>query len=179
MVRTRIECTGYTKGSQYATRCKRCVRAAKTRCYQHPGVPGVTLRRAANAATVGNGVEVKATPSAGNGLFAKWAFRKGDIITEYSGDQMTLREAKSQSIQTHIARQATGTYMYGLRQPVTGQGGASFANHASPPNAERDEVGNTLYLKAKALIRPTEEITIFYGKPGSLSYKVAMGTARF
>ena len=61
-----------------------------------------------------------------------------------------------------------------------GQGGGSFANHAIPPNAKLEEIGNPLYLKAKELIRPTtDEITLKFGNPGSHSYRVAMGTARF
>ena len=179
MVCKRIECTGFTKGSQYLTRCRRCVGASKTRCYQHPGVPGVKLRKADTAATVGNGVEVKATPNAGNGLFAVWAFRAGDIITVYPGTQMTRRQAQAQTVQTHLARQARDAYVSGLRQPVAGQGGGSFANHASPSNSKLEEMGNSLNLNAKDLIRPTDEITLYYGKPGSQSYRVAMGTARF
>jgi len=175
----RHTCSGYTKGSQYATQCRRCVGPTGVRCYQHVGVPGVRLRKAADAASIGTGVQVKPTPSAGNGLFAVWAFRRGDIITGYSGQQLTLRQARAEPIQTHIAKQATGTYVSGIRQPVAGAGGGSFANHASPPNAEFEEVGNSLYLKAKSLIQPGQEITLFYGKPGSLSYRVAMGQARF
>lgn len=84
-------------------------------------------------------------------------------------------------MQTHIDRQARDTYIDGLRDPsrAQGKGGGSFANHAQPPNAEKFEEANSLYLKAKESILPGDEITLSYGKPGQLAYEVAMGNAKF
>lgn len=140
---------------------------------------GRTRKRQVNdAAVVGDGVKVLPTAHMGLGLFAMWQFSKGDIITEYAGKGVTVEEAKSKRVQTHIAR-AGGSYVYGLRRPVVGKGGGSFANHDAKPNAFLIEVGNKLYLKASQEIAPEAEITISYGKEGSLAKKVAMGTAKF
>jgi hypothetical protein len=139
-----------------------------------------------NAATVGNGVEVRPStiPGAGNGLFATRRFERLDIVTMYDGeladaaDCRADRERDPGSVTHYRSTRHGGVVIKGLRDPLAAQkrGGGSFANHAwvaSERNATletdflekpvngRQHVG---YIQATRAILPGEEILIDYGR---------------
>ena len=149
------------------------------------------------AATIGNGVLVHEVPGLGWGLFADREFQSGALITLYDGDCLTRAEACGRDIQTHMTYKA-GFFVDGYpvassfrRDPlrVLGRGGGCFANHANTAaaNAEtflywRAGTGmNCIFLRVKRgrTVAQGDEITMCYGAPHSMSYRVAMGTAKF
>lgn len=79
--------------------------------------------------TIGNGVNVlpSTIKNAGNGLFALRFFRKNEFITLYDGEHMTRKEAWARESLTHMASRE-GIIVDGLKVPVQGRGGGSFAN---------------------------------------------------
>ena len=119
-------------------------------------------------------------PKAGNGLYCGGvAFERGELITEYDGETLSLAAAKASPVQTHFARLAYGLVISGLRVPVSGRGGGSFANDCrSKPgyNAESCARLGKLYLRALRRIEPGEEIFWRYGN--QVAFEVAMGTRR-
>lgn len=139
-----------------------------------------------NAATVGNGVEVRPStiPGAGNGLFATRRFERLDIVTMYDGELADAAECRAdkerdpKSVSHYRSTRHGGVVIKGLRDPLAarGRGGGSFANHtwvASERNATletdylekpvdgRQHVG---YIQATRDIQPGEEIFIDYGR---------------
>lgn len=136
------------------------------------------------ATVVGGGVYVKEStiPNAGNGLFAAVPFASGAIVTAYDGERLhDYEHAASQEVQTHIV-QMGGIYIDGLREPIAGRGGGSFANDNGRSRANVDkwlsppEDGNRIYLRVKPgkTICCGEEIFLSYG----LGHDVAMDEAR-
>ena len=66
-------------------------------------------------------------------------------------------------------------FIDGLRQPIEGRGGGSFANHSSSPNAEyrvvphsHGGVRSRMFLFALQRIGPDEEVFVKYGGRASL-----------
>ncbi|WIA10839.1 hypothetical protein OEZ85_011005 [Tetradesmus obliquus] len=130
-------------------------------------------------ATVGDGVEVRASTiaNAGNGLFASAFFDKGTLITEYCGKaEWALEEQQKPASQlTHHRARGDGWVIAGLQTQVYGLGGASFANDPihdrSLANSrlvnKRDPatagVTNRVFLQASADIAPGQEIFVSYG----------------
>jgi hypothetical protein len=158
---------------------------------------GLATNAAEVAATIGNGVLVHQVPGSGWGLFADREFKGGELITLYDGDCLTRAEACGRDIQTHMTYRA-GFFVDGYpvassfrRDPqrVLGRGGGCFANHATnaAANAEtylysRDGTGmNSIFLRVKRgrTVARGDEITMYYGAPHSMAYRVAMGTAKF
>lgn len=171
-------CKSLTKKSEYSSQCRRC--ALNRICWQHnkEEYPDAkATRKWHQAATVGNGVAVKESTIKGSGLglFATWAFRSSDIITEYAGPRISTSQAKQRSVQTHLKRLAPGVIINGLRTPKKGAGGGSFANHSAEPNARFHDDNNSMWLRATKVIKPGEEILISYGRHGSPAWLVAMG----
>lgn len=122
-------------------------------------------------------------PDAGLGLFADTKFRCGDIITYYDGHWLTRREAEALASKTHL-RTLSSSYsaIDGLRTPIPGRGGASFANDgrdalcnnstfhtwilngkAGEPDPIFPEL-NLVVLRAKRDINMGEEILVSYGR---------------
>lgn len=99
--------------------------------------------------------------SAGLGLFAATAFKKGDLIIEYTGERITEAEANRRG----------GKYLFELSDDWTidGKGRentARYLNHACKPNCEPElsEDETQVFIYAKRNIKPGEELTYNYGK---------------
>ncbi len=99
--------------------------------------------------------------SAGLGLFAGKAFKRGDFIIEYTGEHITHEEADTRG----------GRYLFILSKKIVidGKGRentARYINHSCKPNAEAetDEDAGKIRISAKRAIQPGEEITYDYGK---------------
>ncbi len=99
--------------------------------------------------------------SAGLGLFATTAFKRGDFIIEYTGPRITDTEADKRG----------GKYLFIVKKNVVidGKGRdnvARYINHGCKPNAEaeRDEDELKIRILAKRVILPGDEITYDYGK---------------
>jgi SET domain-containing protein len=99
--------------------------------------------------------------SAGLGLFAQEAIKKGQLIIEYTGERITEEEANRRG----------GRYLFEVTDTLVIDGKerdntARYINHACKPNseAEHDEEDDRIYIRAKKNIAPNEEITYHYGK---------------
>jgi hypothetical protein len=137
-------------------------------------------------ATLGRGVEVKASgiPGAGLGLFATRPFETGYPVTCYEGEHLSRIEVAAMDIgkQTHVrAVAALHEYIDGRLNPVRdGLGGASWANDCSHymardgtltkrtkgegmNNTKFDIWNNELRIAATRPIAIGDEITISYG----------------
>ena len=123
----------------------------------------------------------------GMGLFAVGVFEDVDAITDYAGDLLSTDQAKAMSVQTHMATLPKIGLLTvdGLRQPVIGKGGGSFANGVTPFMRTRGCVANAaldndpdliLYLRATRRIEDGEEILWKYGNKRAV--EVAMGGRR-
>ena len=104
-------------------------------------------------------LEVKRS-SAGLGLFANKAFKKGDLIIEYVGEIISEAEANRRG----------GKYLFELNDQWTIDGKsrtntARYINHSCRPNAypELSEDETQVHIYAKRKISPGEEITYNYG----------------
>ena len=173
-----------SKKSGYNSRCCLCTRHDSGLCHHHRRLDGpqITARPAARAAVVGGGVEVKRSTvdGAGRGLFATSAFKSKDVITEYDGDHMSRDEALGLGVQTHVKAMG-GNYVDGLKNPVQGRGGGSFANEKRGfANADYMYEGTKIFLQVRSgkVIRPGQEVFVGYGRIDSTSRAVAMGNAR-
>jgi uncharacterized protein len=107
-----------------------------------------------------SGVTVKRS-SAGLGLFATKAFKKGQRIIEYTGEKISAEEANRRG----------GRYLFELndRWTLDGKGRehtARYINHSCVPNAyaELNAAETRVFIVAKQRIEPGEEITYHYGK---------------
>lgn len=97
--------------------------------------------------------------SAGLGLFAGEAIKKGAIIIEYVGNRMPTKEANKKG----------GKYLFEVNSRTTIDGTprwntARYANYSCTPNAEAVLHGNRVMIEAIRKIEPEEEITYDYGK---------------
>lgn len=108
----------------------------------------------------------------GFGLFVTRAFKKGDLIIEYTGEKITTAEAN----------QRGGQYLFELNETHTidGRGRehlARYINHACRPNCvpEIDETESHIYIYAKRAIKPGEELTYHYGKEFWQTYVKSKG----
>ena len=126
-------------------------------------------------ATVGHGVEVALStiPNAGRGLFASEAFGRGAYITLYDGETITRKEALKRRL-THMAGRE-GVVVDGLKEPIRGRGGGSFANGTAltrDANASIVAWLGLLVLRARRDIAAGEEILVSYGRRG---FAIAVG----
>lgn len=133
-------------------------------------------------ATIGHGVKVAASTiqGAGLGLFAARGFDKHELLTEYDGERITHAQAlalRQQGEATHVRVVSTFfAYINGLKEPIDGRGGGSFANDIDRSKSLRrcnavfatrvdSWSGETkVFLKAERAIRAGEEIWIAYGR---------------
>jgi hypothetical protein len=67
-------------------------------------------------------------------LFVDRPFERNELITEYTGvliGRETAEKLRAQGLHTHVrCLNMQHAYLDGLRQPVKGKGGGSFANDA-------------------------------------------------
>lgn len=133
-----------------------------------------------SSATVGNGLEVKASTlkHAGNGCFTTKTFKKGEYVTEYDGQRIGWEDAKRRrrlGIDAYIRTLYFGwIYIDGLCDPeaVKGKGGGSFVNDGKDCKINNltwyldDREGGTprMLLKASRNIQTGEELFVSYGK---------------
>ena len=114
--------------------------------------------------------------NAGNGLFSLREFKKGEVITEYSGEVISHAEAsldKGPEYRSHFrSLESMSTVLAGLKEPVMGQGAASFPNDIRAKSRYNSEFytrwdeskgRNRVYIKATKPIHPGEEIFVSYG----------------
>jgi len=99
--------------------------------------------------------------SHGLGLFTNIALKKGDLVIEYTGEK----------ISTAVADSRGGQYLFELNDKWTidGRGReneARYINHSCSPNCypEIDENEKHIFIYAKKMIGPGEELTYNYGK---------------
>jgi SET domain-containing protein len=107
--------------------------------------------------------------SAGLGLFAARAYKKGDLVIEYTGEVISDDEAQRRG----------GRYLFELNDKWTidGKGRentARYINHSCKPNCypELNDEETRVFIYAKRAIEPGEELTYNYG---SYYFKMIMG----
>jgi SET domain-containing protein len=97
--------------------------------------------------------------SAGLGLFAKLAIKKGQNIIEYIGNRMTEEEAQKRG----------GQYLFEVNSKVTIDGTprwntARYINHSCKPNCESKIIKNDrVIIRCIKDIAPGEELCYDYG----------------
>ena len=151
-------------------------------------------------ATIGDGVFVSRSGvpgDSGNGLYAGRPFRKGTIITEYSGTLLSNNPRSGRlygcdpgkcamaklAVQTHVImvqpeQEGSRLYIAGLLTPRQGAGGGSFTNHSKKPTARVEARQGKAFLIAISDISLGDEIFMFYGKAGEWPRAVAFGEMR-
>jgi uncharacterized protein len=97
--------------------------------------------------------------SAGLGLFATAAIKKGDFIARYWGKR----------IPSKLADELNTKYLFEINSRWTIDGAtrrniARYINHSCRPNAQASIVGGSIRIMAIKSIRPGEEITYHYGR---------------
>lgn len=97
----------------------------------------------------------------GLGLFANVPFKKGELVTEYTGEKITVDEANARG----------GQYLFELNDDFTIDGKnrtntSRYINHSCAPNCypEIDEAEEHIFIYAKKAIKEGEELTYDYGK---------------
>jgi len=105
-------------------------------------------------------VKVKRS-SAGLGLFAQEAIKKGHVVIEYTGERIGQDEANKRG----------GRYLFDVTDTlvIDGKGRenkARYINHACKPNceAEHDEEDDRIFIRASKNIKENDEVTYHYGK---------------
>lgn len=105
-------------------------------------------------------VKVKRS-SAGLGLFAQEPIVKEQIVIEYTGERISQDEANRRG----------GRYLFEVTDDLVIDGKnrkhtARYINHACRPNceAEHDEDGDRIFIRACKNIKAGDEITYHYGK---------------
>jgi hypothetical protein len=97
--------------------------------------------------------------SAGLGLFATRAFKKGERIIEYFGRTITHEEAyKSRSLylfEVNSRKTIDGT---------TRENFARYINHSCTPNCEPEIVRGRIWIDARKNIKAGEELSYDYGE---------------
>lgn len=96
----------------------------------------------------------------GLGLFTTVAFKKGDLVTEYTGEKITTDEANKRG----------GQYLFELNDNWVVDGKerhnvSRYINHSCRPNCypEINETEEHIYIYAKRGIKVGEELTYNYG----------------
>ncbi len=97
----------------------------------------------------------------GLGLFSTKNYKRGDLITEYTGETISEDEAN----------QRGGKYLFRLnkKRTIDGKGRENisrYINHSCRPNAypEMNYEETQIHIYAKRKISPGDEITYNYGK---------------
>jgi hypothetical protein len=101
------------------------------------------------------------SPIAGRGVFARRAFRPGEVIVPYAPRQKRLEARSAEAI---AAAETRLTLLSGdqVIVPDTGVPGGWLCNHSCEPNAALYSSGEGR-IQCVRPIAPGEEVTIFYG----------------
>jgi SET domain-containing protein len=102
--------------------------------------------------------EIRESPGAGWGLFARQDIKEGDFILEYTGTKVS----------TKIADASESKYLFEIDDDWTIDGvgqdnHARWINHACFPNVEADVLDGKILIHALRDIFAGEELTIDYG----------------
>lgn len=97
----------------------------------------------------------------GLGLFTSSDYKKGELVTEYTGEKITVEEANIRG----------GQYLFELNDDWKVDGkdrnnNSRYINHSCAPNCypEIDENEEHIFIYAKRAIGAGEELTYNYGK---------------
>jgi hypothetical protein len=101
----------------------------------------------------------RARPGTGLGLFTTVPIKKGAFVVEYTGKQITNKQADEIGQNRYIFEISKLWSIDG--SPRTNL--ARYVNHACKPNCEADIVDGRLCYYAKRNIKVGEELTIDYG----------------
>lgn len=106
-------------------------------------------------------VKVMRSPLGGLGLFALEPIPRGAFIIEYVGEVISTEEGDR--------RAATNRYIFAVDEVHDIDGSprwnlARYINHSCRPNADAEEIGGRVFIRAKRNIMLGEEITYDYGK---------------
>jgi len=106
-------------------------------------------------------VEFRNSPIAGRGVFAKRAFRPGDVVVAYAPRQRKVGATDPEAV---AAAETKLTLLSGDRViiPDTTAPGGWLCNHSCEPNAALYASGEGR-IQCSRPIAPGQEVTIFYG----------------
>jgi SET domain-containing protein len=118
--------------------------------------------------------EVRGSKIQGSGAFATRRIRPGQLIAQYTGEEIDADEAYSRYEDDKMVHHHT--FLFALRNGnfidagATGGNDARFINHSCDPNSEAIEEDGHIIVRAISNIQPGTEITYDYklereGKP--------------
>jgi hypothetical protein len=118
--------------------------------------------------------------ASGNGVFTTKAYQKGDYITEYCGDFVTMEQFAQNQFDRFYFLQVPKTFnlagINGLTSPMEGKGVGSFINRGYESSAKKHKnFRNNVYIKynvadktvwivARNFLSKTSELFLNYGK---------------
>jgi SET domain-containing protein len=122
-----------------------------------------------------NGDDIRENVVVGNGIFAMKQFKKGDVLTCYTGWIISAQDAKRLKLfhaHSHILKRNTMTdNILGVETieelsqfPVEDRGFGSFINHSKNPNVKYENIDNQMLIIALRDIEKDEELFSSYGK---------------
>lgn len=114
--------------------------------------------------TIGNAeslAEIRNSPIAGNGAFARRAIPAGTRVIEYVGEKISKAES-------HARCEANNVCIFSLDEEHDLDGNvpwnpARFLNHSCAPNCEAVDDNGQIWIVACRDIAPGEELTFNYG----------------
>jgi uncharacterized protein len=114
----------------------------------------------------GRRVQVRRSGVHGKGVFALSTIRAGETIIEYTGEQISWKEALRRH--PHDPTQPNHTFYFHIDDKHVidanvGGNAARWINHACDTNCEADEVDGRIFIKALRDVHPGEELFYDYG----------------
>ena len=111
-------------------------------------------------------LQVRKSGVHGKGVFALVAIPAGELVIEYTGEQIAWSEAVRRH--PHDPSQPDHTFYFHLNDELVIDGNvkgnaARWINHACEPNVEADDDSGQVYLLALRDIHPGEELSFDYG----------------
>lgn len=106
-------------------------------------------------------IEVRDSTIAGRGVFALTSIPQGDPVAQYMGKLVDDAEAarRLEAGNVYIFMMEAGGYLDG----DIGNNPAKYINHSCEPNCLSRHIDNELWVFAKRLIQPGEELSYDYG----------------
>ena len=110
--------------------------------------------------------ELRASPIAGIGAFAKKDIPRRTRMVEYAGEKISNEEAERRYPDTQDTPHHTFLFTlnskWAIDAAVNGNE-ARFINHSCEPNCEADEVEGRIFIKSLRNIKAGEELSYDYG----------------